>query len=76
MAAGLSYRAIVELINSDNEAGLKSFLETRHANVDDKHEVKVPRFQNRTISIQKKLILDVIFFRNTYLLFFPSVVSD
>ena len=41
MAAGLSYRAIVELINSDNEAGLKSFLETRHANVDDKHEVKV-----------------------------------
>ena len=48
MAAGLSYRAIVELINSDNESGLKSFLETRHANVDDKHEVKVPRFQNRT----------------------------
>ena len=40
MAAGLSYRAIVELINSDNEAGLKSFLETRHANVDDKHEVQ------------------------------------
>ena len=40
MAAGLSYRAIVELINSDNESGLKSFLETRHANVDDKHEVQ------------------------------------
>ena len=47
MAAGLSYRAIVELINSDNESGLKSFLETRHANVDDKHEVQT--------ELQKKL---------------------
>ena len=46
MAAGLSYRAIIELINSDNESGLKSFLETRHANVDDKHEVQIEFLKN------------------------------
>ena len=39
MVAGLSFRAIAELINSNNEAGLRSFLETQHANIDDTNEV-------------------------------------
>ena len=39
MVAGLSFKAIVELIKADNETGLRSFLETQHANVDDKNEV-------------------------------------
>ena len=33
MVAGLSFRAIVELITSNNESGLRSFLETQHANI-------------------------------------------
>ena len=41
MMAGLSFRAIVELINSNNESGLKSFLDTQHANIDDRNEVKI-----------------------------------
>ena len=53
MAAGLSYRAIVELINSENEAGLKSFLETRHANVDDKHEVQTELLKKLRIKSSK-----------------------
>ena len=40
MVAGLSFRAIVELITSNNESGLKSFLDTQHANIDDRNEVK------------------------------------
>ena len=40
MVAGLSFRAIVELITSNNESGLRSFLDTQHANIDDKNEVK------------------------------------
>ena len=44
MVAGLSFRAIVELINSNNESGLKSFLDTQHANIDDKNEVKVAKY--------------------------------
>ena len=43
MVAGLSFRAIVELINSNNESGLKSFLDTQHANIDDKNEVTVTK---------------------------------
>ena len=39
MAAGLSFRAIVELINTNSESGLRSFLGTQHAIVDDKDEV-------------------------------------
>jgi hypothetical protein len=39
MVAGLSFRAIVELITSNNESGLRSFLETQHANIDDRNEV-------------------------------------
>ena len=39
MVAGLSFRAIVELITSSNDSGLRSFLATQHANVDDKNEV-------------------------------------
>ena len=38
MASGLSFRAIVELITTGNNSGLRSFLETQHANVDDKDE--------------------------------------
>ena len=38
---GLSFRAIVELVNSNNENGLRSFLDTHHANVDDKDEVRI-----------------------------------
>ena len=41
MVAGLSFRAIVELVNSNNESGLRSFLDTHHANVDDKDEVRI-----------------------------------
>ena len=40
MVAGLSFRAIVELITSNNESGLRSFLDTQHANIDDRNEVK------------------------------------
>ena len=47
MVAGLSFKAIVELIQTNNEAGLRSFLETQHAQVDDRNEVsdvtKLPR---------------------------------
>ena len=39
MVTGLSFKAIVELIQTNNEAGLRSFLETQHAQVDDKNEV-------------------------------------
>ena len=40
MVEGLSFRAIVELITSNNESGLRSFLDTQHANIDDRNEVK------------------------------------
>ena len=39
MVVGLSFRAIAELITSNNESGLKSFLENQHANIDDTNEV-------------------------------------
>ena len=42
MVAGLSFKAIVELIQTNNEAGLRSFLKTQHAQVDDdRNEVSV-----------------------------------
>ena len=39
MVGGLGYRAIVELIRTDNILGLRSFLETRHANMEDRDDV-------------------------------------
>ena len=44
MASGLSFRAISEFIKSDNLQGLKIFLDTRHVNIEDKDEVRVPSF--------------------------------
>ncbi|XP_059085924.1 kinase D-interacting substrate of 220 kDa-like isoform X2 [Tigriopus californicus] len=38
MVGGLSNRAILELIRSNNLLGLKSFLESRHANIEDKDQ--------------------------------------
>ena len=40
MAAGLSFRAISELIKSNNLQGLKLFLDSRHANIEDRDEVR------------------------------------
>ena len=39
MAAGLSFRAISELIKNNNLQGLKLFLDSRHANIEDRDEV-------------------------------------
>lgn len=39
MVAGLSFKAIAELVKSNNEQGLRSFLETHHVNINDKSEV-------------------------------------
>eukprot|EP00095_Tigriopus_kingsejongensis_P008494 snap_masked-scaffold18_size714446-processed-gene-6.15 protein:Tk08494 transcript:snap_masked-scaffold18_size714446-processed-gene-6.15-mRNA-1 annotation:"kinase d-interacting substrate of 220 kda-like isoform x2" len=38
MVGGLSNRAILELIRSDNVLGLKSFLESRHVNIEEKDQ--------------------------------------
>ena len=46
MASGLSFRAISELIKNNNLQGLKLFLDSRHANIEDRDEVRL-RFREK-----------------------------
>ena len=40
MVSGLSFRAISELIDAGNAQGLRSLLDTRHVNLEDRDEVR------------------------------------